>query len=391
MKKLIIILGIVFFLPINTFAATMLSETMNQLALNQVRTLAPMDITAEADDEITAEYGMNIIIDENNRVLWDAVDLITATGTAVDNGKIAAEIVPVYDDSYRVMTIPVLADFAAGENVRLVGAKMRAYDRAFGSRFLYLDLNGDLVYETTDLNAYKVTDTDTVTDQTPPYQIQHFSAELAQDLKSISFTWQNPPDWDFVGTTMERVRVRGDQTQDIALFEKRTFTEYTDTDIQEGDSLVYKFFTNDRRNQGEPVIYEVTVETPAVEAPVDEPIEEEPVEEGPAGDQNLSPTEIDSLHSFYTYYKVRQAIKCRRDDSQCLWAKINLVYTQEVLGLSDVDVSLSDRDIYLMGIRIKWPEQRFQEKCVEADTPDKTCAALEKSLARAHYFLERNE
>ncbi|MBN2095904.1 hypothetical protein JW752_00700 [Candidatus Peregrinibacteria bacterium] len=391
MKKTLIIFGIIFFLPVNAFAATMLSETMNQLALNQVRTLAPMNIAAEADGEITAEYGMNIIIDENNRVLWDAVDLMTATGTAVDNGKIAAEFVPIYDDSYRVLTIPVLEDFAAGENVRLVGARMRAYDRAFGSRFLYLDLNGDLLHETTDLNAYKVTDADTVTDQTPPYQIQHFTATLAEDLKSITFTWQNPPDWDFVGTTMERVRVRGTQTQDIAVFEKRTFAEYTDTDIQEGDSLTYKFFTHDKRNKSEPVVYEAVVETPATEEPAEEPEEEEPEEDIMADEHNLTPAEIDSLHYFYTYYKVREAIKCLRDDSQCLWAKINLVYTQEVLGLSDVDVSLSDRDIYLIGIRIKWPEQRFQEKCVEADTPDKTCAALGKSLTRAHYFLERSE
>ncbi|MBU1018136.1 hypothetical protein KKA33_03870 [Patescibacteria group bacterium] len=387
MKKTLISLGIIFFLPANAFAATMLSETMNQLALNQVRTLAPMNITAEADGEITAEHGMNIIIDENNRVLWDAVSLMTATGTAVDNGKIAAEIVPIYDDSYRVLTIPVLADFAAGENVRLVGAKMRAYDRAFGSRFLNLDLNGDLAYETTDLNAYKVTDTDTVTDQTPPYQVQHLTTTLAENLKSITFTWKNPPDWDFVGTTMERVRIRGTQTQDIAVFEKRTFTEYTDTDIQEGDHLTYKIFTHDKRNRSEPVVYEVVVETPAPE----EPAEEEPAEEPSIDEHDLTPAEIDSLHYFYTYYKVRQAIKCIRDDSQCLWAKINLVYTQEVLGLSEVDVSLSDRDVYLIGIRIKWPEQRFQEKCVEADTPDKTCTALGKSLTRAHYFLERSE
>ncbi len=387
MKKTLTTLAILLFLPANALAALMVSEANNQLALNQVRELTPMNITAEADGEITAEHGMNIIIDENNRVLWEAVDVITASGTAVDNGKIAAEITPEYDDSYRVMTIPVLEDFAADETVRLPGAKMRAYDRAFGSRFLYLDLDGDLSYETTDLTAYKVTDTAAVTDQTSPYPVQHLAAELSEDLNSVTFTWQNPPDWDFSGVTLERERIRDGFTQDIILFDRRTYTEYTDDDIREGDELTYRFYTLDARNKGEPLLYETVAEPPEPEEPAEEEPEEEPADE----EHNLTPDQIDRLHDLYHYYKVRHAIKCQRDDSQCLWAKINLVYAQEVLGLSDVDASLSDRDLYLMGIRIRWPEQRYQQKCVEAETPDKTCAALEKSLTRAHYFLERDE
>lgn len=391
MKKLLIIVGILFAFPGSSMAASMNSEYHNVLALNQVRDLAPINITADAAEEITDEHGMNIIIESINWVLWEKVDEITASGSAVDNGKIAATINPTYSKDYRVMNIPVLADFAPGETVRLWGIKMRGYDRAFGSRFLWLDLNGDLVYETTDITAYKVSDTTTLTDQTPPYPPSDFTAQIADNLSSVTLSWQDPPDWDFTGTTLERTRVRAGATQKIILFEKMLHTSFVDNDVREGDTVTYDIYVHDKRNKGEGGSITLTIETPS-EEPVEEPVVTPPVEEPvvitpPSTDE----TELSLLNRLYFYYKVRYAIKCLKDDSACLWAKINVSYTQELLDLSDVSASLSARDLYLMGIRIKFTEERYQTNCIEAEIPAKTCAALGRSIKRARYFLDKSE
>ena len=382
MKKLLIILIVLLAFPTSSWAALMVSEYNNTLAINQNKALAPMNITADTDGEITAEHGMNIIIDANNRILWERVDSLIASGSAVDNGKISADVIPIYSDNYRVMHIPVLADFEATETVRLFGAGMRAYDREFGSRFFYLDLDGDLVYETTDLTAYKVTSATILTDQTPPYPPKNFIAEPSVDATSVQLSWGTPPDYDFVGFTMDRVRVRDGQIQDIVLFERRTFNELNDTDVQEGDEVTYKIYVHDKRNKAEAGTVSLVVEkTEEPEEPTEPPAEPEtpPVEE----------EELDLLNRLFEYYKVRQAIKCLRDDSACLWAKINLIYAQEILGRSEVETSLSERDLYLMGIRIWFTEDRYQRNCVEAEEPAKTCTTLGRSIKRARYFLDK--
>lgn len=391
MKKIFSALIISLLLIPLAHAATFYSDNDNTLALYQTRDLSNITIAAESDGEITAQHGINLTFDLEKQVLWDAVETLTATGSAVDNGKVASTVTPEYLNGYRVLHIPVLADFAAGESVTLSGNRLRAYKKAFRETFFWLDVNGDLLADFYDVNKLEVENIQ-ATDHTPPYPPTEFTAVLSDDLKSISLSWVRTPDFDFIGTYLDRVRVRDGQTQDINVLNRTILTEYTDTDIQEGDIITYKVYGSDERNFSEFV--EITIEVTETPPEPDEPvIPEDPVVPPPPPPADGDEDEIDELNRLYGYYKVRHEIRCigpnsSPESSLCLWAKIDLIYTQQLTGQSDVSASLTDRDLYLMALRVKWPESRYQTKCVEADVPDKTCEALGKSLKRIHYFID---
>lgn len=394
MKKVLsFVIAALFLSPSLAQAASIISERGTTLAQNQIKTFEPILITAEADNEITAEHGMNLIIDPNNRVLWHAVETIYFDGTAVDEGRMPASMTPQYSEDYRIVHIPVLENFREGEAVRVAELKMRAYDREMGSRFLYLDITGDLVGETQDLNRYTVTAT-VLGNATAPYPPSSVKAELAEDLKSVHLTWNNPADWDFEGNILERKRIRNGQELNTELFRRMTFTEYTDNDIEEGDVITYTLFSQDIKNQSEPVIINLTVEQPEEpEEPVEEPEEpaeepSEPVEEpqAPEVDEN----ETEELEGRFSYLKVRHAIKCREGGSvsNCIWAKAQLMYAQEILDRSEVNLSLSESDLELMRDRLPFWEDRRERRCVNAVVPGKTCPALTDLINRAYYFLD---
>ncbi|MBI5422404.1 hypothetical protein HZA44_04695 [Candidatus Peregrinibacteria bacterium] len=385
MKKILPIVVLLALLAPVAQAATLFSQNTNSFYKNETKQLWPITVTAEGAGEITAQHGINLLFENPTiQLLWDAVPTVSASGTAVQGGKIASEPTVGYLNEYRIVHIPVLADFAAGESVTLAGLRIRAYRYSFGSQFIRLDTNGDFVSDAQDVNKMEVFD-QALTDHTPPYAPTDFTAVLADDLKSVSLRWKNSPDWDLIGAVLDRKRVRGGFTQDINILNNSILTSYVDTDLQVGDVVTYKLYSTDNANFSEALTKTIEVRSFAVEPP---PVVNPPV-------PPTSPAQSDEqeqLTSLFSYYKVRQAIKCRvgvpASDSACLWAKIDVVYAQTLLGRSDVQISLSARDLYLMGLRIVWPEKRYQTECVEAPVPDKSCPALEKSIKRVHYFID---
>jgi len=380
MKKIIsIVIFCLMFIPLAQ-AATLFSQNYNSFYQNEVRDIWPITVTAESDGEITALNGINLLIDSSEiQMLWDAVPTLTATGTAVDHQKIAASPTVQYLNSYSVLHIPVLADFTAGESVTFGGVRLRSYHYSFGTRYIGLDITGDYKAEVYDANKMEVTG-NALTDQTPPYAPTNFTATLSADLKSITLNWVRPPDYDLIYMILDRKLTRNGITNESNVFDNMNPATYVDTNIQVGDVITYKLYASDSKNYSDKV--EQTVEVKAVTPPTTPP----PAVEPPPATEK---TELDQLKSLYSYYKVRYAIKCRDiSSSACLWAKIDLVYTQDLIGKSDIKATLSARDLYLIKLRIQWPEGRYQTNCVEAETPDKTCPALEKSLKRAHYFID---
>ncbi len=380
MKRLITSLLIVAFLIPSAFAAQFYSDYQNSFAQKERRELFPINITAHADNEITVSKGMNLLITLERDLLWHKVDTLTATGTAVDNGRLEATINVEYLDDYKVLHIPVKSDWLTGESAIISGMTFRAYNQVPIS-YMGLDLDGDKIADATDTNMYKVT-SETKSDKTPPYPVENLEYTVNESKTEVQLTWKNPPDSDLVTTVVDRMRTRGTYTSPFLELTSGTLTtEYTDNDVMPGDILTYRVYARDTNNQGE--VIEIVVDL----------TEEEPTPD-PDPEMNPDPQtpnpEIEDLNKFYNYYKVRHAIKCKTEDSSiCLWAKIHLLYAQEIASLSDVDLSLSERELYLMGIRLKWPEKRYQERCIEASTPHKTCNALEKSIKRAKYFLSQ--
>ena len=197
MKKIIISLAFSLAFVSIANAATIASDYGNIMSQNTTEIIAPIVITAGSDSEITAEHGINLILDPYLYILWNAVDTVDASGTAVTSGHMSAQITPEYLDGYKVLYIPVSEDLVSGESVTLNNVQMRSYNREFSARFMGLDLNGDLIADVTDINGYRV-DADSRTDQTPPYPVTDVEYTLNSDKTSLTLTWNNPVDYDVV-------------------------------------------------------------------------------------------------------------------------------------------------------------------------------------------------
>jgi hypothetical protein len=170
-------------------------------------------------------------------------------------------------------------------------------------------------------------------------------------------------------------------------------TSYVDTDIQVGDILTYKLYSTDNANFSDALVQTVEVKAKMVQPEVPTPPVSPVDQPTPPVQTDAQADEVKKLNSLYGYYKVRQSIKCREGvapgDSACLWAKIDLVYAQALLARSDVKIELTARDLGFISTRIVWPEKRYQAECVEAPVADSSCPALQKSIKRAHFFIDQ--
>ncbi|MBU0577428.1 hypothetical protein KJ742_06845 [Patescibacteria group bacterium] len=395
MKKFVITLFCTLLIIPTAFAASIVSDYSSTIPQNYYETLAPATITADAEGEITAEYGINILIDVDKYILWNVVDFITASGTAVSEGRVDAEIIPEYLEGYKVLHIPVNSDFAEGEFVTLNGLQLRTYDREISSRFLGLDIDGDFTADVIDINSYKV-NTSIRTDNIPPYPIENVEYVINGNLTEIEITWDNPPDYDVTSNYIYRTVTRNGSTGLLeTLYENMLMESVTDEDVQEGDEIFYEIYVKDSRNLSEAYELNVTIEEPIVDGEeVSGPGQSPAPSEEESAEEPLS-DEFEALNSLYNYYKVRYSIKCMpsgvpasANDSACLWARIDVLYAQEMLDYDDVDASLSDWDLELMAKRLKYPEARYEDNCEVADEPASYCSALGKALERVHYFID---
>lgn len=399
-----------------TFAATLVSDYTNRLKRNETKILAPLTLTAEKAGEITAKNGLNLLLDPTVYILWDSATPLQASGTAVDKGRIAASIVPEYQKNYTLLHIPVLADFESGESVTLSGISMRAYNRVFSKRFLGIDLTGDNVADTEDINSYVVEDVE-VTDHTPPYPPAQFTAQVNDARTQVTLTWKNPPDYDFIGDDIERTLTRSIQTpgnasqststtNTLTLITSTTDPTYLDKDIKIGDQITYSIFSKDIRNNSDPVKISITIppinvipestspasggQPPSQTSPSNEEGGQEPGEEGvnPSATTS-SPEPVEGR--LYNYYKIRHQIKCRAGmtaDDGCRWAKIDLLYAQAKLDKQDVQATLTSQDLKIIAIRLPWSQKRYENNCSSETTPKSYCHSLNQAIQHANYFLE---
>ena len=364
MKKIILSLVVSLLLVPVAQAAMVLSDYGNRIAQNYTQVIAPINFIAEADNEITAEFGMNLLVDPYLYILWSDEETITASGTAVDEGRLDAEVTPVYSNDKKSVYIPINSDLMNGEVITLTGLAMRGYDRDFSNRYLGLDINGDLITDFSDLSGYKV-DSDIRTDQTIPYPVYDVDYEINEAMTELTITWTNPPDYDLVSHNVERVITRDGQTSLMQLILDGVYSDtFRDEDVQEGDEITYYIYARDRRNVGEAYELFAVVEPAPIEEPVEEPVEE------PIVEPVVEETELEELDRLLNYYGIRYSIKCMpsgvavpTNDSACLWARIDLIYAQELLGVSNIDTSLTDFDIHLMTIRRQYPEARYLDNC----------------------------
>lgn len=387
MKKTLLALLISLSLTVPAWAATLSSaESMHQLKY-EVKEVPYRIVTSETDGDISAEHGIDLLLDPDKWILWQESPL-SLSGSAVVNSRVATDAEITYSDDYKTLHIPVLSDFVAGEELMIEGMALRAYEKEISPRAIKLDVNGDGAADDQDTYAYRVLATEKQ-DIVPPYGIRNAEYSLNDAKTAVALSWVNPPDYDLQHVVIERLITRDGQTTGEKTISLDQYTEtYTDSNgFQPGDTIHYTFTTQDRKFDGPAV--ELTVQIPEEETAA------EPPQSGAPSDEPAplpeSETEVEELTGLYNYYKVRYQIKCKAGGnpiaSPCLWARIDLIYAQNKIQQFDADVNLTDRDLYLMAGRIRWPRQRYADNCTYADTPAAYCPALQKAIRRVEYFI----
>lgn len=351
----------------------------------------PIEITASTNESISATHDIRLMLPTGGPILWEKDNLLVEfSGTASEKMGSISEL--SFSEDMRTVVLPVEIDFLANETLIISNLKVRTYNQEF-TRMLGMDVDGDGISDS-DIHLIKINNSD-VYDFIPPYDPYNFEAVYDIQNKNVQLSWKNPPDYDFNQINLSKFITRIGKS---AEFERPVTTgqwvSYLDTaDIQDGDVIRYVLFATDHYgNQSNKIEATVTIgEEEAVE-PDHEPADTDEPEPTPETEESDDP-EIDLVSRLFNYYNVRYQIKClaataNATSSACLWSKIDMVYAQELLNRSDVDVSLSAHDLYLMELRVKWPEARYQTNCIEATAPAKSCPALERSLKRIHYFID---
>lgn len=350
----------------------------------------PIDITANVDGEISATHNIRLILPEAGPILWGKdTSLIEFSGSAVEKMGAVSEL--SFSEDMRTVVFPVESDFLAGELLTISGLKVKTYNQEF-SRMLGLDSDGDMI-SNTDIHLFVINDSD-VYDFIPPYDPYNFEADYDREGNSVHLTWNNPPDYDFNQANLTKFITRVGKTSELQRpVGSGQINDFLDTsDLQEGDVIRYVLTAVDHYgNLSNELEQNITIGEEVIEEPV-EP-EPTPEPETPSEPEESDDPEMNLVSRLFNYYNVRYQIKClaataNATSSACLWSKINMVYAQELLVRSDIDVSLSAHDLYLMALRVRWPEARYQTNCIEAVEPAKTCPALERSLKRIHYFID---
>ena len=396
MKSIKAICIIAIFSLFAPFASAATIDTW-QTTLDQyeVEVMRPIEIVAEKDDEITKDHGIKLMLTNRKEVLWDKQETITVSGTAVDNSRVETEVTPRYEDDYKTLVIPIDNNFHEGEVLSLDSVRIRAYDQEIKTyNAIDMDIDGDGESDAFVLNAFEITASEP-DDREDPMSVDDLAYEMDAVNMKIKLSWEGPADYDLASI---KILKEATSTEDVVTeewIELYDVSEYSDSYTALVKSINYKVYAEDiAKNRSDFVQVEVVIEEPApVVEPVESIIEEpvvEPTEPNDVGDADLQPQEegeITYLSRFYNYYKIRHAIKCRDENYACTWAKIDLVYAQEKTDKNDVNVSLTDREIELMGKRVKYSEMRYNDNCVNASEDAKYCPALGKALDRVNYFL----
>lgn len=264
-RRLFIIL-ILIFIPLAVKASGTVSLFMSNwvnLALNEVSYKLPaITITDEGGGNITAAYGVNIILPKDADILWNKnVKQLTVNDILADVN---------YDKTLKTLNIPVSKTFVAGETLVITGQSVMTYGNGSSYKNLTLDINGDNAADATGNNGLQIDATLLRTDQSAPFPIHSLTYKIINN--SVILSWENPPDPDLYTLVLTRIVTRGTSapiSTDI-IIDKLTST-YTDASLQAGDKLQYSIRAKDNvSNLSEPVTISLEIpmpEMPAVSSP----------------------------------------------------------------------------------------------------------------------------
>lgn len=267
------------FLPLKTASAASLGSTFpTVMQLQEIRDFSPLTIEADEEEEITAEHGINLILDPDMWILWHTEATPKFTGEAVENGRVSANAEVTYSSDYKVVHIPVKKDFLPEEKLEIDLLQARTYQYDFSDRYLGMDLNGDLEVDVLDLNHYEVEDIDN-TDFINPYPVSGAQHELNEEGELI-LTWDALADYDVDYVRIDKTLVTNGEDKSFPKAYSGYKNEFTDTQItDEADSVTYEIYVVDFVGNVSPTV-EYTVELkPSEPKVIEEAVEEESLDE----------------------------------------------------------------------------------------------------------------
>ena len=385
------IIAIVPIIVFYTHAAQFSAETSVKFEQSAINKAFPkLTIIAGASSEITKENDLSLILPDGMAIQWntESNSSIKLSGTATT--KVKSE--PTFSEDLYTLTFDVTEDFATDDTLYIEGLMPRTFKKEITSRTIGLDVNGDKMIDVVNVYSFLVKDY-AKTDFAAPYKPKEFKVTYNKTAKQVEFSWKNPPDWDFLWTAVKRERWVDGQKEVTEIY-KGTATAYSDSNVSEDEAITYSIYASDKSNNvTSPVEVAIKVGVPAVEPeeeeePVVEPEDPKPEEEeGPEQDEKTA-----ELKKQLNYYYLRYQIKCEiagtnPNSSNCLFSKIDLLYTQNILKEVKAKISLSERELSLLKSRIKWPELTYKKKCTDATTPDKFCPSLKEGIERTKYFI----
>ena len=389
----------------STFAASLLTPNKTDMDQFEAKQVAPLTITSTTPGDITAKNGLRLMLDPNAAILWHESD-VDFTGSAVESNKVKNNSL-VYSKDRKSVFIPVEKDFQVDDTLVVTGLFLRAYDQDVDHGSFALDTNGDKIGDIINENAYEVSN-DVEDDEVAPYPVQDLVYIMNPD-KTITLKWKGPPDYDYASTIINRVETKNGQQE--TFFHSQEFgTEYKDTEVKlEGlNTLVYSLMAVDTEgNKSVSRDISIDLNSVGVQTPpsvpstpdLDEPISDhEHEDQAHEEDQNLEePTDaqMEYLRKRFYYFYLRYQADCISDSTTtideyaCLWARIRLVHAQELTYLTVVpNLALSQADLDLMTQRRKWSQMRYQENCLNTQTPANYCPLLKEDVDRISYFLD---
>ncbi|ADN01072.1 FlgD immunoglobulin-like domain containing protein [Spirochaeta thermophila] len=117
-------------------------------------TLADVTITDVSGGQVTALNGIRIRLGGGLSAQFDAtVTSLSMSGTAVSNGRVANPVSVSYESGNTVVFVPVLGDFAAGEEVTISGLALDSASLSPSSGYLELSVDGGTSWVSVDDKA----------------------------------------------------------------------------------------------------------------------------------------------------------------------------------------------------------------------------------------------
>lgn len=236
--------------------------------------LRDITITDDASLALITKGNIRITIPADIEIIFNTEltqEQFAIYGTAVDNAKVLAKPAITFENGDKTLVIPVLADFAAGEQMVITKLFVEGFhNQPNSSKYLQLKINDGATQYIDNRELYIQTGSfeDTHSPDMPT------GIALVNTTTGVKITWTDPTDLDLQTIQIlrgkEGVSVSGTTYAEVA----DGVEEYIDTDILEGQTVKYILRANDGLNlSANTAEFSILFEATSVEATPEIPVE----------------------------------------------------------------------------------------------------------------------